>query len=45
MPLAAIVLLIVLAIRDPTSAVIGGGMATAVLVAGVVLVRLTGRNL
>ncbi len=44
MPLAAIVLLVVQSIRDPASAVIGGGIAVAVLVAGMLLVRLTGRN-
>lgn len=43
-PLAGIALLVAHAIREPVSALIGGGIAAGVLVAAVVLVRLTGRN-
>lgn len=44
MPLAAVVLLVVQSIHEPASAVTGAIIASAVLVAGVVLVRLTGRK-
>jgi len=44
MPLAAILLLVVQSIREPSSAITGAIIASTVLVAGVLLVRLTGRK-